>query len=75
MKGITEAMMKIIFVLILGGLAFIIILWILNYFGVNLVTPLCRTFCFPVMEIVSALLKYVIIGYLLSPASMCSFCG
>lgn len=75
MKGINEAMMQILIAIVLGGLAFIFLMFILNYFGVNLATPLCRTFCFPVMNTVSSVLKSILIGYLASPSSMCGFCG
>lgn len=75
MKGVNEAMMNMLIAIVLGGLAFIFLMFILNYFGVNLVTPLCRTFCFPVMNVVSSILKAVLIGYLTSSSSMCGFCG
>lgn len=75
MKGMSEAMMNVLIALVLGGLGFIFIIFILNYFGVNLVTPICRSFCFPVMNVIIGLLKYIGIGYLLSPSSMCGFCG
>ncbi|MBU3957757.1 MAG: hypothetical protein KKB25_01650 [Nanoarchaeota archaeon] len=75
MKGVNEAMMNLLIAIVLGGLAFIFLMFILNYFGVNLVTPLCRTFCFPVMNVVVNLLKAILIGYVTSPSSMCGFCG
>jgi len=75
MKGVNEAMMQILIAIVIGGLAFVFLVFILNYFGVNLVTPLCRTFCFPGMNVVSSLLKSILIGYLTSPSSMCGFCG
>lgn len=75
MKGTTEQMVSLLSIIILAGLAFVAILFILNYFGVNLVTPICRTACYPVMGVVSNFLKTILIGYLTSPSSMCNFCG
>lgn len=77
MKGMSESMMKILIGIIIGGIFFMGIIYILNYFGVSLWTPLCRTFCFPLSSFAASLLRSIFIGYLMgAPGStMCSFCG
>jgi hypothetical protein len=76
MKGleVTVSMILIIAALLL---AFSAIFWMLNYFGINIITPLCRTFCMPVSGIIDGIMKSLLIGYVTgTPGStMCNFCG
>lgn len=79
MKGVIEISPTILLEIAVLSLLFIIILFILCFFDVicpkSIVTFLCRTLCFPAMAVVDTLLKSILVGYLVSPSSMCGFCG
>lgn len=75
MKGVSSEALDILLAIIVCGVVLIAILSILNFIGVVKLSPICRTFCFPVRDIVTSLMKTIIIGYIASPSSMCNLCG
>ncbi len=75
MKGIFSVSWEIVLALIVCAAVLITILLILNFIGIDIFSPICRTFCFPIRDFVTSLMKTIIIGYIASPSSMCNLCG